>query len=71
MQRDVNTPRECETLNRKRNLSKLIKPKTRQVRQFIEAGFANPTVKGEGDTFHFGNQDTTVYHKSHEGDTPE
>jgi hypothetical protein len=36
------------------------KPKIKQVRQFIEAGFANPTTGGEGDTFFIGNQDTTL-----------
>jgi hypothetical protein len=54
-----------------RDFSKLVKPKTRQVRQFTEAGFANLTAACECDAFHFGNQDMTPYRKSHEGDTPE
>jgi hypothetical protein len=67
----LNTLGAHETLDGKRNLSKLIKPKTRQVSQFTEADLVNPTVEGEGDAFYFGNQDITLYHKSQEGDTLE
>jgi hypothetical protein len=54
MQRDINTPGARETLNGKINFSKPIKPKIRQLHQFTEASFVNPTADNKGDAFHFG-----------------